>query len=103
MRFHEINFQTDAESFSFLTSESKKQKQIAVVYHYCDLSHFFDSDVILKNKKVLFLEKIFFLAVVNIKTKKLCLLTQFSRRFWIFPVKFISKSYLGNGASMYSK
>ena len=24
-----------------------------------------------------------FLAVVNIKTKKLCLLTQFSRRFWV--------------------
>ena len=28
-------------------------------------------------------KKNIFLAVVNIKTKKLCLLTQFSRRFWI--------------------
>ena len=28
-----------------LTSESKRPGQIAVVYHYCDLSRFFDSDV----------------------------------------------------------
>ena len=37
---------------------------------------------ILKNKKS-FIPKNIFLAVVNIKTKKLCLLTQFSRRFWL--------------------
>ena len=34
------------------------------------------------NKKVLFLKKNISLAVVNTKTKKLCLLTLFSRRFW---------------------
>ena len=34
------------DSFCYLTSESKKPGQIAVVYHYCDLSScFFDSDV----------------------------------------------------------
>ena len=50
VRCHEIFFQTDSESFSFLSW---------------------------KTKKVLFLKK-YFLSVVNIKTKKLCLLTQFS-------------------------
>ena len=51
VRFHEMLFQTDAESFSFLSW---------------------------KTKKVLFLNR-YFKAVVNIKTKqKLCLLTQFS-------------------------
>ena len=50
MRFHKIHFQTDAESFSFLSK--------------CFIP---------KNN--------FFLAVVDIKTKKLCLLTQVSRRF----------------------
>ena len=36
----------------------------------------------LEKQKSFIPKKQFFLAVVNIKTKKLCLLTQFSRRFW---------------------
>ena len=36
----------------------------------------------LEKQKSFIPEKNIFLAVVNIKTKKLCLLTQFSRRFW---------------------
>ena len=32
-------------------------------------------------------KKIFFWAVVNIKTKNLCVLTQFSQRFWCRPIK----------------
>ena len=36
----------------------------------------------LERQKSFIPKKKFFLAVVNIKTKNLCLLTQFSRRFW---------------------
>ena len=50
----EILFQTDAESFSFLSWKTKS---------------------FIPKKNI-------FLAVVNIKTKKFCLLTQFSGRFW---------------------
>ena len=39
----------------------------------------------LERQKSFIPKKIFFLAVVNFKTKNLCLLTQFSRRFWILP------------------
>ena len=40
---------------------------------------------ILKNKKVLFLKKKFFKPLSISKQKKLCLLTQFSRGFWLLP------------------
>ena len=38
-------------------------------------------------KQKSFIPKKYFLAVVNIKTKKLCLLTQFSQRFWVYLPK----------------
>ena len=35
--------------YVYVTSESKKPRQIKIVIHYCDLSRFFDSDVIMYN------------------------------------------------------
>ena len=40
----------------------------------------------LEKQKSFIAKKDIFWAVVNIKTKKLCLLTQFSGRFWAHPI-----------------
>ena len=45
----------------------------------------------LEKQKSFIPKKSIFWAVVNIKTKKLCLLTQFSRRFWTQQVEIISQ------------
>ena len=50
---------------------------------------------ILKNKKVLFLKKIF-LSRCQFQNNKLCLLSQFSRRFWFSPSLIIDGSYLNH-------
>ena len=42
----------------------------------------------LEKQKSFISKKKFFWAVVNIKTKKLCLLTQFSGRFWLTSLNF---------------
>ena len=44
----------------------------------------------LEKQKSFIPKKNIFLAIVNIKTKKLCLLTPFSRRFWSLTFGFLS-------------
>ena len=72
MRFHEILFQTNAESFSILTSASNRQRQ-----------HFFETDGILKNEKVLFLKKNIFQAIVSKYAKMALASLIFSEGFGI--------------------
>ena len=55
----------------------------------------------LKNKKVLFLKKKYFLAIVNIKTKKLCLLTQFSGKVLIQLIRDHFRNGLGAHTYIY--
>ena len=75
VRFHKIHFKTDAESFSFLSWKTKK----------------------------FYFKKNNFLAVVNIKTKKLCLLTQFSGKVLVMmihaPLFLPSKSIVPDPSS----
>ena len=76
VRFHEIQFQKDAESFSFLSWKTKKtfipKKDISWV-------------------------------VVNIKTKKLCLLTQFSVKLLLYTCKYVCRGHCSVSKKIFLK
>ena len=50
----------------------------------------------LEKQKSFIPKKNIFLAIVNMKIKKLCLLTQFSRRFWFCQIFFFAHYLLSN-------
>ena len=65
---------------------SEKAKWVESLWGFTNLNFKLNLKVsafYLEKQKSFISKKMFFCAVVNIKTKKLCLLTQFSGRFWI--------------------
>ena len=90
----EIYFRETLQNFNSIRQPIKKDennnclKKLNVL-KFCEDSRILISNwtwkfqlSILKNKKVLFLKKFFFKPLSISKQKKLCLPTQFSRRFW---------------------